>query len=65
MRMLADGSGDLAKAMDVELDLISRGMGVRSARYSMILHYGTVMAFNLEDGGALEVSSAGKILEQL
>ena len=65
VRMLADGSGDLAKAMDVELDLVSRGLGVRSARYSMILDDGTVMAFNLEDGGAFEVSSAEKILEQL
>ena len=29
--LLADGSGDLAKAMDVELDLASHGLGVRSA----------------------------------
>ena len=65
VRMLADGSGDLAKAMDVELDLASHGLGVRSARYSMILDDGVVTAFNLEEGGAFEVSSAEKILEQL
>lgn len=63
--MLADGSGDLAKAMDVELDLASHGLGVRAARYSMIVDDGKVTQFNLEEGGGFEVSSAEKILEQL
>ncbi|MDA0261567.1 MAG: peroxiredoxin [Proteobacteria bacterium] len=65
VNMLADGSGDLAKAMDVELNLASHGLGVRSARYSMILDDGKVTHLNLEEGGAFEVSSAEKILEQL
>ena len=63
--MLADGSGDLAKAMDVEFDLASHGLGVRAARYSMIVDDGKVTQFNLEEGGGFEVSSAEKILEQL
>ena len=63
--MLGDGSGDLAKAMDVELDLASHGLGVRAARYSMIVDDGKVTQFNLEEGGGFEVSSAEKILEQL
>ena len=65
VKMLADGSGELAKAMDVELDLASHGLGVRAARYSMILEDGKVTQINLEEGGGFEVSSAEKILEQL
>ncbi len=65
VRMLADGSGDLARAMGVELDLSGLGLGVRARRYSMIVEDGTITRLNLEDGGAFEVSSAEKILEQL
>ena len=65
IRMLADGSGDLAKAMGVELDLSALGLGMRARRYSMIVEDGTVTRLNLEDGVGFEVSSAEKILEQL
>ena len=63
--MIADGSGALANALGLELDLTERGLGVRSRRYSMIVDDGVVSLLNLEDGGAFEVSSAEKILEQL
>ncbi len=65
VRMLADGSGNLARAMGVELDLSGLGLGIRARRYSMIVEDGTVTHLNLEDGGAFEVSSAERILEQL
>ena len=65
VRMLADGNGDLARAMGVELDLSALGLGVRARRYSMIVEDGTVTQLNLEEGGAFEVSSAEKILDQL
>ena len=65
IRMLADGSGDLAKARGVELDLSALGLGMRARRYSMIVEDGTVTRLNLEDGVGFEVSSAEKILEQL
>ena len=65
VRMLADGSGDLARAMGVELDLSALGLGVRARRYSMIVEDGAVTQLNLEEGGAFEVSSAEKILDQL
>tara|TARA_A100001037_G_scaffold239170_1_gene218711 strand:- start:11366 stop:11848 length:483 start_codon:yes stop_codon:yes gene_type:complete len=63
--MIADGSGALANALGLELDLTERGLGVRSRRYSMIVDDGVVSLLNLEDGGAFEVSSAEKILEKL
>ena len=34
--MLGDGSGELAKAMDVELDLGSRGLGLRGKRFALV-----------------------------
>ena len=63
--MVADGSGALAKALGLELDLTDRGLGVRSRRYSMVVDDGVVSALNLEEGGAYEVSSAENILEAL
>ena len=63
--MLADGSGELTKALDLELDLISRGMGVRSDRYAMIVDDGVVTLLNHEAPGAFEVSSAETILKAL
>ena len=65
VQMLADGSADFARALDVELDLVGRGLGVRSRRYSMIVEDGTVTQLNLEEGGGYEVSDAGTILGQL
>ena len=46
--MRGDGSAELAKALGVELDLVARGMGIRSQRYSMLVDNGVVKAFNLE-----------------
>lgn len=63
--MVADGSGALAKALGLELDLTDRGLGVRSRRYSMVVDDGVVSTLNLEEGGAYEVSSAENILEAL
>ena len=63
--MLADGSADFTKAMGLELDLDSRGFGLRSQRYAMIVDDGVVTALNVEDGGAFQVSSAETILAAL
>ena len=63
--MLADGSAELTQAMGIELDLSGRGLGLRCLRYSLIADDGVVSALNIEEGGAYEVSSAEKILEQL
>ncbi len=63
--MLADGSAAFTKAMGLELDLESRGFGLRSQRYAMIVDDGVVTALNVEDGGAFEVSSAEAMLAAL
>ncbi|MBT3360956.1 MAG: peroxiredoxin [Rhodospirillales bacterium] len=63
--MLADGSGDFAKATGLVFDLSEKGLGVRNQRYSAVIDDGVVSEFNLDEPGAFEVSSAEKMLEQL
>ncbi|HEX3440347.1 MAG TPA: peroxiredoxin [Pseudolabrys sp.] len=63
--MLADGSGDFTRALGIELDLRSRGLGVRSDRYSMVVENGVVKQLNREKPGQFEVSSAEAMLKAL
>jgi peroxiredoxin len=64
VRMLADGSGEFAKAAGLTLDLNARGMGVRSNRYSMLVKDGKVASLNVEAPGKFEVSDAATMLGQ-
>lgn len=63
--MLADGNGDFARAVGLELDGSKFGMGKRSLRYSMIVKDGVVQTLNVEEGGEYKVSSAEYMLGQL
>ena len=64
VRMLADGSATFTKALGLEFDLVAKGMGVRSKRYSMLVKDGVVTQLNVETAG-FDVSSAEKLLAQL
>lgn len=64
IRMLADGSADFAKATGLTVDLTAKGMGVRSARYSMLVKDGKVATLNIEAPGKFEVSDAATMLSQ-
>ncbi|MFT3989390.1 peroxiredoxin [Aestuariivirga sp.] len=63
--MLADGNGDFARAVGLNVDLKAHGMGERSRRYSMIVENGVVKTVNVEDKPGVNVSGAATILEQL
>jgi len=65
VRMMADGSAELARATGLTLDLTARGMGLRSDRYSMLVEDGVVKQLNREAPGKFEVSDAGSLLKQL
>jgi peroxiredoxin len=66
VRMLADGSGDFARALGLELDLSKGGLGVRSKRYSMLVDNGVVKSLNVEQQpGQVDVSSAEAMLKSL
>ena len=63
--MLADGNGDFAKAVGLQLDGSGFGMGPRSQRYAMIVKDGKVEQLFVEGKGEFKVSSAEYVLEQL
>ena len=63
--MLADGSAAFTKQLGMELDLVDRGLGVRSQRFAMIVEDGTVKQVLLDEGGVFEKSSAESVLENL
>ena len=63
--MLADGNGEFARAIGLDKDQTTSGMGQRSQRYSMIVDDGVVMTLNVESKGGVNVSGAETILEQL
>ena len=65
VRMIADGNAQYSQAFGLEVDLMARGMGIRSQRYSMIIEDGVVKQLNTEAPGKFETSSAEKMLEQL
>lgn len=65
VRMLADGSADLARATGLTLDLTTKGLGLRSARYSALLVDGVVRALNVEAAGEFNVSDATTLLAQV
>ncbi len=63
--MLADGNGEFARAVGLEMDGTKFGMGKRSQRYSMIVDDGRVEQVNVEEAGAFSVSGADYMLERL
>jgi peroxiredoxin len=65
VRMLGDGSAELAKRLGLEVDLSGGGMGTRMRRFSMFVDNGTVKQLNVEAPGKFEVSDAGTMLKQI
>jgi peroxiredoxin len=47
--MLADGNGEFAKKIGLDIDLTGFGLGVRSKRYAMLVDNGVVKVLNVED----------------
>jgi peroxiredoxin len=66
IEMLADGSGDFAKAIGLDVDLSSFGLGLRSKRYAMLVDDGVVKALNVEDSPpVVEKSSAANLCSMI
>jgi peroxiredoxin len=66
VRMLADGSGDFARSLGLELDLTKGGLGIRSQRYSMLVDDGVVKSLNVEkQPGQVDASGAEAMLKAL
>ena len=63
--MLSDGSAALTKAIGLELDLVARGMGVRSQRFALVAVDGKVTYLAVEAAGGFDVSRAEAVLAVL
>ncbi len=61
--MLADGNGQFAQAVGLEMDGSGFGLGTRGQRYSMIVNDGVVEQLNVEAPGEFKVSSAEHLLD--
>ena len=65
IRLLGDGSAIWTKALGLDLDLIAKGLGVRSRRYSAIFEDGVVTHLNIEEAGEYKISGTTTIQSQL
>ena len=63
--MCGDGSGDFTRKLGCELDLMDKGLGIRSRRYAMIIKDGIVEYIEMERGGAFTRSRAEDVLQVL
>ncbi|MCC7252209.1 peroxiredoxin [Hyphomicrobium sp.] len=61
--MLADGNGDFAKALGLDIDLSKFGLGTRSQRYAMVVDDGVVQYLAVEDSPPEHIkATAEKVL---
>lgn len=65
IRFLGDGSALWAKALGLEADRTSAGMGMRMRRFSMLLEDGVARQVNVEETGKFEVSDAETMLRKM
>ena len=63
--MLADGNGDYAKALGLEMDGTGFGMGIRGQRFAIVVDDGKATHVAVEGPGEFKVSAAEAVLEQL
>ena len=60
--MVADGNGDLSRALGFVADMSGSGFGERSIRYAMVAEDGVVTHLNVEAPRKFEVSDAQTML---
>lgn len=65
IKFLCDGSATWTKNIGLELDLVDRGMGVRSRRYCLLIDDTIVKIANIEAAGGLETSTADRMMADL
>ncbi len=63
--MAADGNGEFARAMGLEMDGSGFGLGSRSQRYAAVINDGVIASLDVEEGGGVDVSSCDSVLKRL
>ena len=65
INMIADGNGDLTEALGLVMDASGFGLGKRCMRFAMAIDNGIISSIDVEEGGALDVSSAESQLAKI
>jgi glutaredoxin/glutathione-dependent peroxiredoxin len=63
--MLADGNGEYARTLGLEMDASGYGMGTRGKRFAVVAKDGVVTGLFVEAPGEFKVASAEHVLSQL
>jgi peroxiredoxin len=63
--LLADGNGDLTRALGMDMDASGSGMGRRSRRYALYAEDGVVKALFVEAPGEFKLSAADYVLQHI
>ena len=65
INMIADGNGDLTEALGLVMDASGFGLGKRCMRFAMAIENGLIKSIDVEEGGAMDVSSAESQLAKI
>ena len=65
LEMLADGNAEFTRALGLEFDASSFGMGVRAKRFALYAENGVVRQLHVEAPGEFRVSTAEHVLANL
>jgi peroxiredoxin len=65
VQMLADGNGEYARALGLELDATGFGMGKRGQRFAIVVDQGVATQVYVEGPGEFKVSAAEHVLAGL
>jgi len=65
INMIADGNGDLTEALGLVMDASGFGLGKRCMRFAMAIDNGLIKSIDVEEGGALDISSAESQLAKI
>ena len=65
LSMLADGNGDFASALGMDMNASAFGMGQRGMRFALVAENGVVTDLFIEGPGEFHVSSAEHVLSTL
>lgn len=63
--MLADGNGELTRALGVDVDLHGAMMGIRTRRFVSIVDDGVITSLEVEPAGGIEVTGAEACMARL
>lgn len=64
--MVGDSEGNFTKSIGAELDLVKRGLGIRSSRYTILVEKGNILKISEEEtAGKCEVTAAENFLKKI